>query len=44
MDEIVEVLGAIFEGTERPERRDEPAVVYERYLCGGPKELDINDR
>jgi hypothetical protein len=24
--------------------REGPAIVYERYLCGGPRELNINDR
>ena len=25
-------------------RRNPTAVVYERYLCGGPRKLNVNDR
>jgi hypothetical protein len=25
-------------------RGEAPAAVYERYLCGGPRQLNINDR
>jgi hypothetical protein len=25
-------------------RREVPPIVYERYLCGGPRRLNINDR
>jgi hypothetical protein len=25
-------------------RREAPPIVYERYLCGGPRRLNINDR
>lgn len=50
MEGFGEILGEIFgervfgEAEERMERREEPAYVYERYLCGGPKYLNINDR
>jgi hypothetical protein len=50
MDNLGDILGTIFgEGVfgeidERPERREAPVIVYERYLCGGPKYLGINDR
>jgi hypothetical protein len=51
MDGFVDILSAIFEqiGDERPERpefreQEQPVFVYERYLCGGPKYLNINDR
>ena len=48
MDNFGEILGELFGeevfGGERDERRDEPNIVYERYLCGGPKYLNINDR
>ena len=50
MDNLGDILGTIFgegvfgEAEERMERREEPAFVYERYLCGGPKYLNINDR
>ena len=42
-DEGAEGLGALL----RPEGRggESPAlIVYERYLCGGPREIGINDR
>ena len=49
MDNFGDILETIFgegvfgEAEDRMERREEP-VVYERYLCGGPKYLNINDR
>ena len=51
MDNLGDILGTIFgegifgEVEERMERREAPVTVaYERYLCGGPKYLNINDR
>ena len=49
MDDLGELLGTIFgEGIfggreARDEGPQEAPIVYERYLCGGPKYLDIND-
>jgi hypothetical protein len=31
-------------GGERGRDREVEPYVYERYLCGGPKQLNINDR
>ncbi len=28
----------------RRQRGATPPIVYERYLCGGPRQLNINDR
>jgi hypothetical protein len=33
-----------FLAPEARRRREAPPVVYERYLCGGPRQLNINDR
>lgn len=48
MDDFGEILGELFgervSESERDERRGEANIVYERYLCGGPKYLNINDR
>ncbi len=50
MDNLGDILETIFgegvfgEAEDRSERREAPVVVYVRYLCGGPKYLDINDR
>jgi len=35
-------LGEVFSPEGR--RGEAPAIVYERYLCGGPRQLNINDR
>ena len=49
MDNLGDIFETIFgeevfgERDERRESGDEP-IVYERYLCGGPKYLNINDR
>ena len=37
------LLGGLF-GGEKRSREPGEAIVYERYLCGGPKYLNINDR
>jgi len=48
MDEFADLLSTIFDegifGDNRSDRRREPAIVYQRFLCGGPKQLNINDR
>jgi hypothetical protein len=41
--EAGEALEEVFD-EGRPDEREQPYVVYERYLCGGPKILNINDR
>ncbi len=38
-----EGIGEMFSRDSRGERGDAP-IVYERYLCGGPRTLHINDR
>jgi len=40
---VAGLLGGLFGGGQR-EREPGEAIVYERYLCGGPKYLNINDR
>ena len=40
---VAGILGGLFGGGKR-EREPGEAVTYERYLCGGPKNLNINDR
>ena len=53
MDNLGDILGTIFGegfgegvfGEGRAENREQqPVIAYERYLCGGPKYLNINDR
>jgi hypothetical protein len=49
MDDFGEILGTIFGerifgGREERDEPQEAPIVYERYLCGGPKDLNINDR
>ncbi len=39
-----ELVAGIFGGGEPPKREPGAPVTYERYLCGGPKILNINDR
>jgi hypothetical protein len=36
-------LGAFLSG-EKGRRGEGAPIVYERYLCGGPRKLHINDR
>jgi hypothetical protein len=36
-------LAALF-GSEGGRRAEAAPIVYARYLCGGPRELHINDR
>ncbi len=38
-----EMIAGIFGGGEPPSEQGQP-VTYERYLCGGPKDLNLNDR
>lgn len=39
-----ELIAGIFGGGKPPEREIGQPVTYERYLCGGPKNLNLNDR
>jgi hypothetical protein len=39
-----ELIAGIFGGGKAPEREIGQPVTYERYLCGGPKNLNMNDR
>lgn len=44
-DGVAEFAGGLLESGDRDgERRSEAPYVYERYLCGGPATLGINDR
>jgi hypothetical protein len=37
-------LAEVLSPDERNRREALPFIVYERYLCGGPRQLNINDR
>ncbi len=37
-------LSEMFSSEGSPERRGSELVSYERFLCGGPRALNINDR
>ena len=39
-----ELIAGIFGGGKSTEREIGQPVTYERYLCGGPKNLNMNDR
>lgn len=42
-DTAAGLLGGLFGGQPRQSEVVQP-ITYERYLCGGPKHLNINDR
>ena len=41
---VADVVAGLFGSGRENEGSDQPQIVYERFLCGGPKSLNINDR
>jgi len=41
---VTDVVAGLFGGAREEQGGESAPIAYERYLCGGPKTLGINDR
>lgn len=41
---VGDMVAGLFEGTRENENSGEGFIAHERYLCGGPKTLNVNDQ